>query len=206
MSKKETSIVKVTAIPQTEIVKIEKANKPVIHEADSLIIRAADDETAAYEVLRKIKQRKTTIEDERKKITKPLNASLKQVNALFKNLSEPLSEADKIIRQKILAFRAKREEQAAKRQAKLLEKAETAEEEEDDEERAEELTEQAAKVVPLVGSSTTSKRWTFTVEEPSVVPRKYMMVDDRAIRAAVRNGVRDIPGVKIYQEEGLRVL
>lgn len=50
-----------------------------------------------------------------------------------------------------------------------------------------------------------TKTWAFEIENDKLVPRDYLMVDEKAIRQAIRDGVRTIPGVRIYQEESLRV-
>lgn len=53
------------------------------------------------------------------------------------------------------------------------------------------------------GKKTYHEEWTFEVVEASLVPREYLMVNEAAIRAAVKpkDGVRKIPGVSIYQAE-----
>jgi hypothetical protein len=43
-------------------------------------------------------------------------------------------------------------------------------------------------------------RWTFTIIDPNQVPNGYWIIDEGAIKADVGNGVRDIPGVRIYEE------
>ena len=194
----------VAVVPKAEVEKIEKANQPVITNANALTIKSADDETQAYDVLKQIKDRINLVEGQRTAITKPLNASIKQVNALFKTLSSPLKEADNIIRKKILTFRQQREEAAAKREAKLLAKIEEAEEDGDDD-VVEQLEQRAAQVKARVGESSTMKRWTFEVVDAWKVPSDYLIVDEQAIRKAVREGVREIKGVRIYQEESIRV-
>ena len=50
-----------------------------------------------------------------------------------------------------------------------------------------------------------AKVWKFKVTNPSLVPREYLIVDDTLIRKAVANGSRNIPGVKIFQEDTLRI-
>jgi diketogulonate reductase-like aldo/keto reductase len=37
------------------------------------------------------------------------------------------------------------------------------------------------------------------------VPREYLAVDDTAIKAAIKAGIRSIPGVEIYEEAEVRV-
>lgn len=62
------------------------------------------------------------------------------------------------------------------------------------------------KHVPSFGSPSVkgvTKRWTFSVIDPALVPREYLVVDEAKIRAAMNAGVRDIPGVKFEQTESL---
>lgn len=50
------------------------------------------------------------------------------------------------------------------------------------------------------GSASQRKVWSFEVENPEAVPREYLMVDEKKVRDAVRMGVRDIAGVKIFED------
>jgi len=50
------------------------------------------------------------------------------------------------------------------------------------------------------------KLWTFEVIELDAVPREYMSLDVEVVREAItKDGVRDIPGLRIYQSETLHV-
>jgi hypothetical protein len=49
----------------------------------------------------------------------------------------------------------------------------------------------------------TTKRWVHSVTDSSLVPREYLIVDETAIRKAIADGVRSIPGVDIRQEESI---
>ncbi len=51
----------------------------------------------------------------------------------------------------------------------------------------------------------TRKRWTHEVVDAELVPAEYRPVDESLIRKAVVAGVREIPGVRIYQADGLAV-
>lgn len=48
--------------------------------------------------------------------------------------------------------------------------------------------------------------WTFEVADPAQVPREYLSVNEGAIRAAIRAGARDIPGVRIFNDARARVV
>lgn len=52
-----------------------------------------------------------------------------------------------------------------------------------------------------IGSATLQRRWTFEVLDQRAVPHDYLMVNEVAIRADIRAGIREIPGIRIYQEE-----
>ena len=50
------------------------------------------------------------------------------------------------------------------------------------------------------GKATMVKTWKHEVTDPDQVPREYLTVDEKKIRAAVKDGVRSIPGVNIYED------
>ena len=60
---------------------------------------------------------------------------------------------------------------------------------------------QQATVKGAIGGYTARMVWKFTVTDPTLVPRAYLVVDESRIRTSVNAGVRDIPGVDIYSEE-----
>jgi hypothetical protein len=67
---------------------------------------------------------------------------------------------------------------------------------------------QTAEVAPLAaanGSASVRKEWKATVVDESLVPREYWLIDEKKINKVVKAGVREIPGVKIEQVEGLSV-
>ena len=50
------------------------------------------------------------------------------------------------------------------------------------------------------GSGHLRMDWVHEVVDPMLVPRKYLIVDDRAIRADVKAGIREIPGCRIFEK------
>lgn len=50
------------------------------------------------------------------------------------------------------------------------------------------------------GKMSSSKKWVFEIEVATAVPREYCEPVESIIRKAVQSGVRDIPGVKIYED------
>lgn len=51
------------------------------------------------------------------------------------------------------------------------------------------------------GTLTCKTVWDFEVEDPKSVPKEYLKVDDDAIEDAIKKGIRNIPGVKIFSYE-----
>ncbi len=60
-------------------------------------------------------------------------------------------------------------------------------------------------VAPKPAGISTRKDWKTKVLDPARVPREYLVVDEGAIRRAVRDGIREIPGVEIKQVDEMAV-
>jgi hypothetical protein len=46
----------------------------------------------------------------------------------------------------------------------------------------------------------TAKKWKGEIVDPALVPAKYCTPDQKLIDQAVKEGVRNIPGVNIFEE------
>jgi len=51
------------------------------------------------------------------------------------------------------------------------------------------------------GKITTKTVWEFEVLDEREIPREYMTVDVAAVEKAIKNGVREVPGVRVYSRE-----
>lgn len=47
------------------------------------------------------------------------------------------------------------------------------------------------------------RRWTFEITDASAIPDEYYTLDEIAVRRAIGNGVRSIPGIRIFQENSV---
>lgn len=43
-------------------------------------------------------------------------------------------------------------------------------------------------------------KWTFEITDQNQVPNGYWRIDETAIKSAIADGIRDIPGVRIFEE------
>ena len=186
-------------IPVEVVQKAESDAALMTKQAEAIQVATTKQEKQAYTALTQIKQAIKTIESKRKEITKPLNASLKAANAMFKVLSAPFIEADRIVRDKVMGFRQLQEEKAQK-ELERREKIQAAHEAKGHE--THEITEP---VVEVSKETVVVRRWTFEVVNITKVPIEYLVLDRIAVSKAIRNGVREIGGLDIFQVEGVRV-
>lgn len=164
--------------PNTPVlVEAQEKLKPTVTQllADETIYNPFEDnqylEQGTY-LLARFDEAKKTIEDQRIAFTKPLNESLRAINKFFKTFSDPITQADQKLRAKLVEHRQKLE--AGNGQALTTKK---------------------------IGGVIVKKVWAFEVMDLSLLPLQYMVADEVKIRAAVLSGIRDIPGVRIYQDD-----
>lgn len=184
-----------------ELEKIHKQTDSLISKAQFFLLDSNEKLATAAQVLNWIAVTKKKIEERRKFFVQPLNEQVDKINALFKGYVRPLTDARAIMDEKIIVWNRKQEaerlaeEEKVRRQAEKLSKKTGV--------AVQEIIESApvAEVPKTVGTLTVTKRWTHEILDPLVVPREYLMVDEVKIGRAVRDGVRAIPGVRIYEKE-----
>lgn len=194
--------------------------------ASRCVIQTDEDLEKASDLLKFIKTTYKKAEEERKSITDPINASVKILNSRFKTITDPLANAEKDIKAKILSYeleKRKKAEEEARRQAeeaarlaeeaRLLEKVDSGELDifADPVDPAPiDIVDPVpmAPPAPIRGSygSTTSivKRWTYEVTDIAALANAcpdLVSVVSSAINQRIRDGEREIPGLRIYQEE-----
>ncbi|GAB4005204.1 hypothetical protein GCM10028808_04520 [Spirosoma migulaei] len=129
---------------------------------------------------------------ERLKITRQLDQQKHEWMELEKEMTapilaamQPLKDAVEHYNRELLRVREHQQAEAAQ-QASLAKPGET-----------NWLTPEVALVAKPKG---VQMRWTFDILDPNQVPNGYWVIDETAIKADIANGVREIPGVRIYEE------
>lgn len=99
----------------------------------------------------------------------------------------------------------------AKRKAALLaqwDADEAAEEDAAAQARAEAALAAAAEPVKVettrIAGTSTSEHYSFEILDENLVPRPYLMVDEKGLRRAIKEGIREIPGVRIFRSDIVR--
>ena len=169
-------------------------------------------------ILSDIATAKKRANDLRFSLTKPLDESKKRIMALFSPFIDQFEKATKIIKDKVRDYYFEQEEKA--RQAEKERLLAEAKREEEIQKAQEEDREPVVEEIPVIpevkvpektvkgvagGSMTVKKIWKFTIVDPKLIPEEYWIIDEGLIREAVRNGAREISGVKIYEDKVVSV-
>lgn len=146
------------------------------------------------------------IEEQRKGLVGPFNDYVGRINKLFKAVREPLHVQKDALKRKIAAYE-ERQEIIARERAAAEQKAQ---EEAAGEQNLRPPPAPAAtphRQGPIRGAygttASVSKRWEFEVVDKARVPLRFLTLDEKAVRAAIAEGERDIPGLRIFQRRGV---
>lgn len=182
----------------------------------------------ATATLRTIKEKLSDLETRRKGITKPLDDAKASVMDLFRGPKEQLERADRVIRAAMQAYLKAEEVKRIElqRQAEEKAKAVAAEEQrrlalEAEKDLAEgrelaamekiERAESVAVIPEIVPQgykskgATPTKNWTFQIVDVSLIPREYLVPDEKLLKALAksRKEAASVPGVKFFAEESI---
>lgn len=183
-------------------------------EAAAVTIASDADNARAIEMGLQSKKLKDAIEKARKQFVADPGEFVKSVNTLSKSFTERLLGIETGLKRKIGEYQQRKElerrkaeeearKQAAELQAKLDAEAKAAHVEPVKIE-APAIPKAAGPVRTAEGSSYQVSVWQFEIQAEADVPREYLLVDQAKIRQAVKDGVRNIPGVRIFETSETR--
>ncbi len=208
----ETAVIKVNPSGDSAVSSLFNEAQGLKSYAETRAITVDQDVISATEDLSLIAKLKKAIEDKRKEYTAPLKQHLDLIAEAFKTITEPLAEADRITRSKIMAYRQEQERKAREAEEINRLRMEAAQKEMA---LKGELTESVnlveappappAHVRTEVGMLGMMKVRKWEVEDLSKVPIEYMMVDAAKVGKVVRAGIPSISGIRIWVEETLKV-
>jgi len=183
-----------------DLAPIKKQVSLVGSSANSLKINSAPDLVKATDILGKIKSIGKDIKKWRESITKPLNEALKNARDLFRPLENDWSEAERIVKKKMVDFNVKQQAKAAEKEAKIEKQVEKGEI--DMEKGAEKLEKVAPpnKIEADKGSIQFRTIKKIVIFDKSKLPREFLIPDTVKIRKVALAGI-DIAGVKVVEEK-----
>lgn len=207
-------------IPKEKEAELINSELSILDQKFNLTIKNYEDFSSAASDLKAIKQRIDVLEDKRKELLSPIEDARKKINNFFSGPILKLKKLETSIKQKMLEFTAEKERERKEQEQKLIElqekekhkllkKAELMEQK-GNFEKAEYLKNSAnfvsAVVVPkqpIPQGIGFRKDWDISIVDEKVVPREYLTVDEKKIKAVVRatDGKITIPGVVITQKQ-----
>lgn len=176
----------------------------------------------ATEALQEVATLSRRLDDERKKLTRPLDDQKKDIMAAFKPAEDACKEARAAIegernrweseQRRIREEAQRRENERAEKERQRLERLADKAHARGDGEKTAEYEQRAALVTaPVIPAAavkvtgvSTRKVWKFElVDDGMDLPRKYLMPDLAKIRGVVEalKAETEIPGVRVYEEE-----
>jgi len=196
---KVSKVSEVQEVEEQEIVRLWNRAEQIRDTVLTMTIESVDDYKKALEYLLSLSVIKLELDSKRQFFSKPLYDQMRRVNAYFDQYLKPIEEADKILRQKIVQYRALKWEEFKQQEKEIYERIKN------------ELN--SVDLPPVVVTPTLAKnevvsggeinfrvvkKW--TIEDETKLPREYLKPDDKKIAEAVKKG-EEIPGVKVYTEE-----
>lgn len=167
------------------------------------LVKAVQMGTSAKDLWKKI-------EEVRKRETQEPNEFVKSVNSFAKIFQERLKNIENMIKRKVGDYNYHKELERREQERKAREEAERLQAQLDKEakEKGVESVKVGEPVMPEpekvtrteTGASHQRLHWTFEIVNADKVPREYLVPDEKKIRQAVGMGIREIPGVKIYEK------
>ncbi len=197
-------------VPTTEdpfIKEAEKNAKKQIAIVEKLEVKTKEDIEFGSAIGTVINTQIKGIEAKRLEITGPLNESLNATNALFKLLKKPFEQSKKLLNEKVTAWHVAEETRIREKNEKR-EREETRRRkiQESHKERGHKVSDEVPVIDSIaekenkIGSGHITKTWTFEVLDESKVPALYKKIDEVTVRNAIREGERNISGLRIYQK------
>ena len=180
-----------------EIQTIKSDNQITAGNGLSIEVNTEAQAVKASEYVKGINDRIKLIEEKRLTFTKPLNESLTAINATFKELSVPLNEVKIIVTNRIMSWRRSEQEKAEKEEARRR-AIQEAHRDQGHQVNAPVVME---KQKAVVGNISVRKIWKYRIEDFSKLSDKFKEINQTEINNSIRAGVREIAGLKIYQEE-----
>jgi len=209
MEEQVTALVKVNPETDIQVLSWLAESNRLRDYAEDRVIVTADDLKPTTNDLSEIALIKKSMEGKRKEYVQPLDAYKKSINDTFKMLMEPIETADKVTRQKVLAFNAEQERIRREQEEINRMRVEAAKKEM---ELKGELTESVnlVEVIPEapkrtatdMGISGMRDNWKWEVINFALVDDMYKMINPAVLTPAAKSykDTRTIPGIRIYNE------
>lgn len=206
--------------------RIEHEASVAVQTAQEIVVKDDKSYTKTAAWVKDLKKIRKLIDETFDPHTKTAHGLWKGLIAEKKKHSEPLDEAEGIVKKKLSAYTAAQEKIRRAEEQRLREEARKKAEEEQlaaaqaaeeagDVEEAERLLEEEVVPEPVIMEDAAPKVegvsyrtvWKFRIRDEKRIPREYLSVDEKKIGQVVR-ALKDqakIPGIEVYSEKSVAV-
>lgn len=186
----------------------------LVEKSESFSVGSAQEAEQGLSLAMQSRKLYNSIENTRKEIVRPHLDFQRSIKAYADGFSSALKKMERNLLGKVEGFQKEQEREAARLHAIKVKK------EEEERRKIEEANKKAEVKIPVPtvptpapyipppqkiavedGISRTEQVWKFDINDASIIPREYLIIDERAIKHSIKAGIRSIPGVKIYSEQ-----
>jgi len=205
-------------IPDANLLPFEQAKAQIAQltvQCKNYIIHSKETLDGAIELAKGAKKIEQLIDNKRREIKQPYLDQGKAIDSIAKNLTDELTGAIQDLRNQIKNYQAEQErlrlvelkwleEERCRKEEELRKAAENNEQiSYADSQEILELQKKEKEIVSAPPPNNIRKIWTFSIIDPNIIPTLYLSPDEKKIKAAIAAGIREIPGIKIYQRDDL---
>jgi hypothetical protein len=169
------SIGDTSVLEATETLRGDLNLEPLIEVSENHKITCEEDAKQALSMSMQARKLRKTLEESRMKIVRPHLDFQKAINTVVKDYTSKLQEIETSLKGKLDTW---------------LEVQSTFEPN---------FSEMMLEVQD--GKLTTKVEWDLCVEDFDKIPPSYLMLDEKKVKQAIKMGVRDIPGIKIFENK-----
>lgn len=182
----------------------EEDGQTLVGQAEALQVTSRETFEAAGEVLKAIKAYLAEVGKLLDPVIAATNTAHKAALAQKKTLTEDALKAEITLKQRMATFRNQERAAALAAQAKKVLAAQAAARQAGTAPVA--LVPPAA-AAPKAEGVTFTERWDYEVTDLSLVPREYLMIDDKKVGAVVKamKAETPIPGIRVFPVDSVRV-
>jgi len=192
---------------ENEVTTLEQSQSSLLGWMAGVVVTTNEEQKSAEDLLIHARQALRNIETKRKDLLQPVNETRDRINNLFKPLTDRLNMGVHVVNEALQNYHAQQAREAeelnkmalAEQAAKIAEAKKTGEVVEIP--PAEEVVEAPRKTSQAhLGSVTYREDFEVTIVNPLLVPRELCDPNISRIRARVKSGVTEIPGVLIAKK------
>jgi hypothetical protein len=178
---------------------VDNATTLLNHLGTSLEITNDEQYADANEVLKHIVKEKRSLQEKKTWVLAPIKESMKRWTSLFGAPEKVLVQSEVLLKGAIAKYKT---DKIAKSRSFLQEAAQSINHKE-----TATLVSLAQQAVPQTDGVSTFVVWDFEVEDINQVPIEFLQVDEKAVRAVVKNMKNNtkIPGIKVFSKTSVSV-